>query len=93
MSTSWNRDSDPPTANDANPENGAFARYIAVKGDMQMHIPDDVSFEAAATVAVGVASSGYALYHILGLPWPESIAQDTGEHILIYGKSDGHDRS
>ncbi|KAI7778679.1 hypothetical protein LA080_001914 [Diaporthe eres] len=44
--------------NDANPENGAFARYIAVKGDIQMHIPNHVSFEAASTVGVGICTVG-----------------------------------
>ncbi|KAK4946148.1 hypothetical protein LTR10_014659 [Elasticomyces elasticus] len=77
--------------NDANPENGAFARYIAVKGDIQMHIPDGVSFEAACTVGVGVATTGYALYHELGLPLPTlgtagNISEEP-EPILIYGGS------
>ncbi|KAI1621219.1 chaperonin 10-like protein [Exophiala viscosa] len=44
--------------NDANPENGAFARYIAIKGNLQIHIPDSVSFEAACTVGVGVTTTG-----------------------------------
>ncbi|KAI1612188.1 putative zinc-binding oxidoreductase ToxD [Exophiala viscosa] len=77
--------------NDANPENGAFARYIAVKGDIQMHIPDAVGFEAACTVGVGVATTGYALYHVLGLPLPVlGSVENTGdgpEPILIYGGS------
>lgn len=73
--------------NDANPENGAFARYIAVKSDLQMHIPGDVSFEAASTVAVGVGSAGYGLYHILNLKWPGADSTENGETILIYGGS------
>jgi NADPH:quinone reductase-like Zn-dependent oxidoreductase len=81
------------TANDANPENGAFARYIAVKEDIQMHIPDSVSFEAAATVGVGVGTTGYALYKVLGLPMPDptvgnrSSKVDEEEAVLIYGGS------
>jgi NADPH:quinone reductase-like Zn-dependent oxidoreductase len=82
-----------PIANDANAENGAFARYIAVKEDIQMHIPDNVSFEAAATTGVGIGTTGYALYKVLGLPLPESTASDqssqteTRETVLIYGGS------
>jgi NADPH:quinone reductase-like Zn-dependent oxidoreductase len=76
--------------NDANLENGAFARFIAVKGDLQMHIPDDVSFEAACTAGVGIGTTGYALYKVLGLPFPNR-ALETGEKekepILIYGGS------
>ena len=80
-------------ANDANAENGAFARYIAVKEDLQMHIPDNVSFEAAATTGVGIGSAGYGLYKVLSLPFPDSTvgnhssqieARDT---VLIYGGS------
>ena len=78
-------------ANDANAENGAFARYIAVKEDIQMHIPDDVSFEAAATTGVGIGTTFYALYKVLGLPLPDSTASDHSsqteprETVLIYG--------
>ncbi|KAG8163099.1 hypothetical protein KVR01_007577 [Diaporthe batatas] len=73
--------------NDANPENGAFARYIAVKSDLQMHIPDGVSFEAASTVGCGVGSAGYGLYHVLNLRWPGSTPSESKETILIYGGS------
>lgn len=76
-----------PTGNDANPETGAFARYIAVKGDLQMHIPDDVSFEAASTVGVGIGTVGYGLYHVLKLRYPGSEPKEHGETVLIYGGS------
>ncbi|KAI0914942.1 putative zinc-binding oxidoreductase ToxD [Ustulina deusta] len=80
--------------NDANPENGAFARVIAVKADMQVRIPDGVSFEAACTVGVGFATAGYALYKVLGLPFPDRVGSipdgNRGEKrntVLIYGGS------
>ncbi|KAI8944970.1 putative zinc-binding oxidoreductase ToxD [Xylaria longipes] len=80
--------------NDANPENGAFARYIAVKADLQIHVPDDVSFEAACTVGVGFGTAGYALYQVLRLPFPGDVREspngdkDENENsILIYGGS------
>lgn len=76
------------TGNDANPETGAFARYIAVKGDIQMHIPDCVGFDAAASVGCGVGTVGYGLYKVLGLPWPEKgNVGDATQWILIYGGS------
>lgn len=75
------------TGNDANPENGAFARYIAVKSDLQMHVPDDISFEAAATVGVGIGSAGYGLYHVLNMRWPGADSNGNGEAVLIYGGS------
>lgn len=75
------------TGNDANPENGAFGRYIAVKGDLQMHIPEDISFEAASTVGVGIGTVGYGLYHVLNLRYPGPESKDLGETVLIYGGS------
>lgn len=73
--------------NDRNPENGAFARYIAVIGDLQLRIPDSTSFEAASAISVGITSAGFALYKILGLPYPQSQPPIDGRTILIYGGS------
>lgn len=77
--------------NDANAENGAFARYIIAKGDLAMHVPESVTWEAAATVGVAIATVGFGLYKILGLPLPDI---ETGQQeggggapILIYGGS------
>lgn len=73
--------------NDANPENGAFAKFIAVKGDLQMHIPPGVSFEAAATVGVGIPTTCYALYQELGLPLPGAAPVGEKKDVFIYGGS------
>lgn len=67
---------------------------------MQFHVPDDVSWEAACTVGVGLHTLSWALYRILGLPWPDSTATTTnseeggkeerargGKDVLIYGGS------
>jgi NADPH:quinone reductase-like Zn-dependent oxidoreductase len=80
------------SGNDANPENGAFAKYISVKGDLQMHISDNMSFEEAATVGVGIGTTGYALYRVPGLPYPTQTAASSADsktrpQILIYGGS------
>ncbi|KAI0528349.1 putative zinc-binding oxidoreductase ToxD [Xylaria digitata] len=78
--------------NDANPENGALARVIAVKADLQVRIPEAVSFEAASTVGVGFGTAGYALYKVLGLPFPDQVSDshikdENKPTILIYGGS------
>ena len=58
-----------------------------------MHIPDNVSFEAAATTGVGIGTTGYGLYKVLDLPLPDSSAsvpssqREIGDTILIYGGS------
>lgn len=67
-------------------ENGAFAEYIVAKGDIQMAIPDSVSFEHAATLGVGVFTVGQGLYQSLELPLPTEPAKEPFP-LLIYGGS------
>ncbi|CAK1363504.1 unnamed protein product [Cercospora beticola] len=74
-------------ANDAYPEGGAFARYIVVKGDLQLHISDNVDFEAAASTGVAIGTSMYALHKSLSLPLPGSSSLANGEPLLVYGGS------
>ena len=73
--------------NDENHETGAIGRYIIVKGDVQQHIPDNVTFEEACTAGVGLVTIGYALYNLLSLPAPMKRATPTKQEILIYGGS------
>ncbi|MCJ1307855.1 hypothetical protein MMC25_001503 [Agyrium rufum] len=73
-------------ANSVQPEDGSFAEYIVVKGDLQMPIPDTLSWEEAATLGVGISTVGQGLYQSLKLPFPNSPAQDK-PYILIYGAS------
>ena len=73
-------------ANAVQHEDGTFAEHIVVKGDMQMKIPDDVSFEEAATFGVGITTVGQGLYQKLGLAWPNEPVKDSPP-VLIYGGS------
>ena len=41
-------------SNGDNHEDGAFAEYVTAKGDLQIPIPNGVSFEEAATLGVGM---------------------------------------
>ena len=71
-------------------DGGAFADYAVVKGDVQMKIPDSMSFEEAATLAVGIITDGLALYQKLGLPLPDdekAKAKWASHQVLIYGGS------
>lgn len=67
-------------------EDGAFAEYIVAKGDLQMHIPETLSFEEAATLGVGISTVGQALYQSLGLAWPTEPLKEPVP-LLIYGGS------
>ncbi|RYP39904.1 hypothetical protein DL767_002023 [Monosporascus sp. MG133] len=54
---------------------GAFAQYIIAKAAVQIHIPDELSDEEAATLGVGMSTVGLGLYKSLGLPLPDTPAQ------------------
>ncbi|KAF6815058.1 zinc-binding oxidoreductase [Colletotrichum sojae] len=65
---------------------GAFAKYIAVKGDLQIKTPDNISDEEAATLGIAVTTVGQGLYQTLKLALPGSPVT-TPKTILIYGGS------
>ncbi|KAI8626882.1 GroES-like protein [Xylariaceae sp. FL1651] len=67
-------------------ENGAFAKYIVAKGDVQIKTPDNISDEEAATLGISIATVGQGLYRTLGLPLPIGATKDN-QSILIYGGS------
>ncbi|KAF4966843.1 hypothetical protein FSARC_5522 [Fusarium sarcochroum] len=71
--------------NASNHEDGAFAEYVTAKGDLQIAVPDTMTFEAAATLGAGIVTVGQSLYQSLALPLPKSPARDT--FVLIYGGS------
>ncbi|KAE8452329.1 hypothetical protein EG329_001029 [Mollisiaceae sp. DMI_Dod_QoI] len=88
--------------NDLEPEDGCFAEYIVMKGDLAMHIPPNLSFEEAATLPCGLITVGLGFYRHLELPFPnllrspvenqaEKISEEEEEQepkwILIYGGS------
>ncbi|KAB8205981.1 Alcohol dehydrogenase GroES-like domain protein [Aspergillus parasiticus SU-1] len=67
-------------------EDGAFAEYIVAKGDVQIRIPDNLSFQEAATLGVGISTVGQGLYQSLKLALPSEPIKEP-EPILIYGGS------
>ncbi|KAM3426203.1 hypothetical protein NHJ13734_009599 [Beauveria thailandica] len=73
-------------SNIAQHQDGAFAEYIVAKGDLQIKIPDNVSFEDAATLGISVSTVGQSLYQTLHLGLPSEPTKDATP-ILIYGGS------
>lgn len=69
-------------------EDGAFAEYILVKGDVALPIPDNLSFEKAATLGVAFVTVGQGLYQKMELARPSRPSTE-GKFILIYGGSGG----
>lgn len=74
-------------ANFDEPFDGVFAQFAMVKGDVQMKIPDSLTFEQAATLPLGVMTVGQGLYQkALKLDLPAH-SGPRDEWILIYGGS------
>lgn len=73
-------------ANQIESEDGACAEKIVVRADIQLKIPDHMSFEEAATLGVASITCGQGLYQSLQLRYPGK-PSTTSEHILIYGGS------
>lgn len=66
------------------PNNGAFADYVVVPGDLVFKIPVGWSFEKAATLGIGLSTVGLALYQSLKLPFPGS-PPSKPRFVLVYG--------
>ncbi|WZH42999.1 chaperonin 10-like protein [Fusarium acuminatum] len=64
---------------------GAFANVIAVKGDVQMKIPDNISDIDAVTQGIALITMGVGLYRTLKLPLPGESRESY--FIFIYGGS------
>jgi len=74
--------------NDSNAEDGAFAEYIMVKGDVAMHIPPNISFVEAATLPCGLGTVALGFYKVLEMPLvPALTTSFSGNYILVYGGS------
>ncbi|KAF2663140.1 putative zinc-binding oxidoreductase ToxD [Microthyrium microscopicum] len=72
--------------NESHTDDGAFGEYCVAKGDLQMHIPENMSFEAAATLGMGVATVGQGMYQAMKLPLPNQPIKEKTP-LLIYGGS------
>lgn len=53
--------------NPEKPSDGAFAEYVVARGDMQVIIPECLSFQKAATLGVSLITVGQSLYQSLQL--------------------------
>ncbi|KAJ5896890.1 chaperonin 10-like protein [Penicillium subrubescens] len=73
-------------SNASNLEDGAFGDYIIAKGNIQMKIPEGVSFEEAAAIGVGAITAGQHLFQNLRLPLPTRPSQES-VFVLVYGGS------
>ena len=71
-------------------KDGAFAEYIVAKRNIQIRIPDNLSFQEATTLGVGISTVGQGLYQSLKLVLPSEPIKEP-EPSLIYGGSTATD--
>ncbi|KAJ5731440.1 alcohol dehydrogenase [Penicillium malachiteum] len=72
--------------NRADHESGAFAEYAVAKACVQRKIPDNLSFEEAASLKVAIMIIGQGTYKNLDLPLPTEPTKEPFP-FLIYGGS------
>jgi NADPH:quinone reductase and related Zn-dependent oxidoreductases len=71
-----------------NKENGAFAEHILAKGDLANKIPENLSFEKASTLPLGLCTVFHGLYLAMGLARPDKpLSEKEKKFVLIYGGS------
>ena len=59
-------------ANTVELEDRAFGEWLVAKAGLVMKILDDMSFEDASTLGVGIVTVGQSMYQSMGLPRPDS---------------------
>jgi len=69
------------------PRVGAFAEYVGASALVTMKIPDDISFEGAASLGSGIGTIGLALFHSLQLPGYPTEPASSPKDVLVYGGS------
>lgn len=75
--------------NELQGEDGAFAEHIVAKADTALRFPENMTFEEASTLGVGVITVGQALFMQMGISKPVigHTPPAKGNYILIYGGS------
>ena len=68
-------------------EDGAFAEFALVRDGHIAKLPENLSFEEAATLGVGVTTIGQGLYMTMKLPLPGEAPPENGSFLLVYGGS------
>jgi NADPH:quinone reductase-like Zn-dependent oxidoreductase len=75
-------------SNSEEKDDGAYAEYAVVKGDIAIAIPDWMSYEEASGVPMGAFTAALGLYQQWGLPEPfEAQPEGSKRAVLIYGAS------
>lgn len=77
------------------PDNGAFAEYVAVPGDLVYLLPPHMSYQQGATLGAALPTVGMAIYNLWHLPLPYAAPPvpaapgggGSPKYVLVYGGS------
>lgn len=61
------------------PDNGAFAEFVAVSGDLVYLLPPHLSYQQGASLGVALPTAGMAVYYLWRLPLPYAAANCISE--------------
>jgi NADPH:quinone reductase-like Zn-dependent oxidoreductase len=61
--------------------------FALVRDGLIARMPENLSFEEAATLGVGVTTIGQSLYMTMKLPLPGELPSKNGSILLVYGGS------
>ncbi|KAJ5260994.1 hypothetical protein N7478_011589 [Penicillium angulare] len=56
---------------------GAFAEYVTASADFILHIPDNMTFNDAASIGLGLFTAGLGVFHELRVPGSLSASHDS----------------
>ncbi|KAI1453314.1 putative alcohol dehydrogenase [Annulohypoxylon moriforme] len=75
--------------NKEKPLAGAFAEYVTLPGDLTLKVPENMSFEDAASMGTAIASASMVLFWSLGMPLSvlDSNSEEPLPTVLVYGGS------
>jgi len=67
----------------------AFQSYTILLDNMTAQIPDNISFEAACVIPLGLSTAACGLYEkeYLALPYPSTNPKPTGQVLIVWGGS------
>lgn len=69
------------------PRVGAYSQFVGAADVAVLRIPEQMTFEEAATLGIGIGVTGIALFRSLQIPgWPTRPAA-VARQVLVYGGS------
>lgn len=69
------------------PDSAAFQELVFVKEGMAAHMPDDMSFEDASTLGVGIITTGQGMYQEMPGQWPDKPLEKKVPFLIWGGSS------